>query len=314
MGHNILIIKLGALGDFVQAFGPFQAIRAHHPGARITLLTTRPYEALARAMPWVDEVWVDSRPKMWNLPGVLSLALRLRSRRWDMVYDLQTSDRSGFYYRLMRKGTKWSGIARGCSHPHFNPDRDAMHTIDRQAEQLAMAGIPSVPPPDLSWADTDLSHVHLPEKFALLVPGGAPHRPAKRWPAVHFAALAGWIGLNGTVPMILGTEKEREQIDAILDGCPKAVSLAGKTSFLDMLALGRKAEFAVGNDTGPMHLLAASGCPCAVLFSEESDPALCAPRGHVVIAREDNLADLDVEQAVEAVLHAVKHKSVEKVG
>jgi len=51
----------------------------------------------------------------------------------------------------------------------------------------------------------------------------------------------------------------------------------------------------VGNDTGPMHLLAAAGCPAVVLFSRASDPALCAPRGPCVrVLRRPDLADLDV--------------------
>ena len=45
----ILVIRLGALGDFVLSMGPFAAIRAHHPDARIILLTTAPYAELARA-------------------------------------------------------------------------------------------------------------------------------------------------------------------------------------------------------------------------------------------------------------------------
>ncbi|WP_431272755.1 glycosyltransferase family 9 protein [Dankookia sp. P2] len=51
MMQRILVIKLAALGDFVQAFGPFAAIRAHHPGAEVTLLTTPPYAGLARLSP-----------------------------------------------------------------------------------------------------------------------------------------------------------------------------------------------------------------------------------------------------------------------
>ena len=43
---NILVIKLGALGDFVQAMGPAAATRAHHRDAEITLLTTAPYAEL----------------------------------------------------------------------------------------------------------------------------------------------------------------------------------------------------------------------------------------------------------------------------
>ena len=58
---RLLVIKLGALGDFVQAMGPAAAIRAHHPDAEITLLTTAPFAELARAAPYFDRVWIDER-------------------------------------------------------------------------------------------------------------------------------------------------------------------------------------------------------------------------------------------------------------
>ena len=52
------MIKLGALGDFIQACGPFRAIRDHHVGANITLLTTVPFVPLAEATGYFDIVWV----------------------------------------------------------------------------------------------------------------------------------------------------------------------------------------------------------------------------------------------------------------
>lgn len=291
-GSRILIIKLGALGDFVQAFGPFAAIRARHPDAEITLLTTRPFAEMAVASPWFDHVWLDEKPRLWQLGKVAALRAKLRGGRFTRVYDLQTSDRSGWYFRLMGAGVEWSGIAKGCSHPHANPRRDVMHTIDRQAEQLAMAGIESVPAPDLSWTEADLSRFGLPRPYALLCPGGAPHRPAKRWPAEYFGQLAQWLVERGITPVLLGTDKEKVEIDKIAAACPQARPLVGQTGFLDILGLGRQALVAVGNDTGPMHLVAASQAPSLVLFSAESDPALCAPRGRVVILRQDDLADL----------------------
>ncbi|MGH6618562.1 MAG: glycosyltransferase family 9 protein, partial [Alphaproteobacteria bacterium] len=58
----------------------------------------------------------------------------------------------------------------------------------------------------------------------------------------------------------------------------------------------------VGNDTGPMHIAAAVGCPSLVLFSAESDPALCGQRGPAVAyLRRPVLADLAVAE-VEAAL------------
>jgi ADP-heptose:LPS heptosyltransferase len=302
---RILVIKLGALGDFVQACGPFAAIRAHHPDAHITLLTTKPFAELAAACPWFDEVWIDDKPRLWQPTRVLRLRHRLRKGGFARVYDLQTSDRSSWYFRLMGGRVEWSGIARGCSLPHANPRRDLMHTIERQREQLAMAGIKAVPPPALSWVRGDIARFGLVYPFVLLCPGGAAHRPAKRWPAKHFAALAGWLVERGITPVLLGAAAESAELDEIAGSCPQAVSLAGRTSFLDILALAGDAMAAVGNDTGPMHLIAAAACPSVVLFSHESDPSLCAPRGCVTVLRRPSLADLapgDVEAALSGLL------------
>ncbi len=301
MSERILVIKLGALGDFVQAFAPFAAIRAHHPQASITLLTTSPFVALASTSPWFDAVWVDARPKFWQLTKVRELRHRLREGDFARVYDLQTSDRSSWYFRLMPRGTEWSGIAKGCSHPHTDPHRDRIHTVERQAGQLAEAGIPRVPPPDLSWAEGDIGKFELAagEDFALLCPGGAPHRPAKRWPAPAFAATAARLPEQGIRPVVLGTQSEKAESETICTLCPTALDLTTRTNFLDILALGRRAKLALGNDTGPMHLLAASGCPSAVLFSHASDPALCAPRGRVEIVRAPSLVELETAQVWE---------------
>ncbi|NVN13564.1 glycosyltransferase family 9 protein, partial [Nguyenibacter vanlangensis] len=95
---RVLVIKLGALGDLVQAFAPFAAIRAHHPHAAITLLTTAPFAELMRAAPWFDRVAVDARPSWWDVRGMLALRRTLRGH--DVVYDLQTSGRSSRYFRL----------------------------------------------------------------------------------------------------------------------------------------------------------------------------------------------------------------------
>ena len=69
----------------------------------------------------------------------MRLRRRLRSARFDRVYDLQTRLRTAMYFRLMQRtdGPEWSGIAHGAS--HFQPDtpeRRRMHTLDREADQL----------------------------------------------------------------------------------------------------------------------------------------------------------------------------------
>lgn len=300
---RVLVIKHGALGDFVQALGPFQAIRAHHLDAHITLLTTQPFADFARASGYFDEVWVDDRPGLFELGKLLELRQRLNDAGFTRVYDLQTSDRSSFYFHLLSRDRRpeWSGIAAGCSHPHANPDRDRMHTLDRQAEQIELAGIPFTPAPDLGWVKADIRHLAVGDDFLLFVPGGSAHRPAKRWPADAFAKLARMVAAEGHRPVLLGGADERPLLEGIARQCPAALALAGRTDLGQLVELARRARAAVGNDTGPMHLIAAAGCPSLVLFSGASDPALCAPRGpSVCILRRELLVDLSVDEVAAA--------------
>lgn len=298
---RILIIKLGALGDFILAFGSFAAIRAAHPGARITLLTTPPFAPLATRAPWFDRVETDPRLPFWHFGQHWRLARRLRG--FDFVYDLQTSSRSAYYFRLAGR-PPWSGIAHGASHPHANPARSRMHTLERQREQLAMAGIRDFPSPDLGWLAAGPNPFDLPSPYALLVPGAAAHRPAKRWPADRFAALAHHLAQEGITPVLVGAESERALGEAIRARAPEAVDLIGRTALADLGPVAAGAALAVGNDTGPMHLIAALGRPVLVLFSADSDPALTAPRGPggspVCVLRARNLADLALERVVAA--------------
>lgn len=299
-GQRILVIRLGALGDFFLSFGPFAAIRAAHAADEITLLTTAPFAALARRAPWFDRVEVDARPALLDLPGLLRLRRQLAG--FQFVYDLQTSGRSGRYFALAGR-PPWSGIAAGCSHPHANPRRDFLHTSERQREQLAMAGIADFPPPDLTWLPAGPS-VELPAPYVLLVPGAAPGRPRKRWPAERYGALAALLAAGGLVPVVAGSAAETALATTIRAACPTAIDLTGQTTLADLPGLAAGAALAVGNDTGPMHVAAMVGCRCVVLFSADSDPALTAPRGPggewPVVVRAQHLADLPVQDVVAA--------------
>lgn len=309
---RVLVIKLAALGDFVQATGPMRRIRVAHPQARITLLTTLPYAGLGAALGLFDDIWDDGRPN--DLRGLLALARRLRAGRFERVYDLQTSDRSSSYRRLFwPRPPQWSGVAAGASHPHANPNRDAMHTLERQADQLMHAGVwpdapiepGAAPAPDLSnLADpSGVARLGVQASFALLIPGASPLRPGKRWPREGYVVLAKRLAETGLRPVIVGGPAEAEDGAAIVAQEPRAMDLAGRTSFADLAALGAQASLAVGADTGPSHLIAAAGAPTLVLFSGESDPVLCAPRGRrVEVLRRDSLSDLDPETVIERAL------------
>jgi ADP-heptose:LPS heptosyltransferase len=295
--NRILVIKLGALGDFIQALGPMQAIRRHHAGGYIVLLTTAPFAELARASLLFDDIWIDERAPIWNVPAWVKLIKKIRHAGFDRVYDLQTSERTSWYFLLMggalKRVPEWSGIAPFCSHPHANPKRNTMHTVDRQAEQMQLAGVGPAGLPDLSFLRADVTRFRLPPRYVLLVPGGARHRPRKRWPAESYAALIRQLHDRGIGSVVIGAAGEAELGRRIAAASASARNLVGQTSLAEIAVLARGAVAAVGNDTGPMHIVAATGCPCLVLFSAASDPALCAPRGPAVkIVQRVNLADL----------------------
>ncbi len=299
----VLVIKLGALGDIVLALGPFAAIRQYHPEAKIVLLTTPPFVPFLRLSGYFDEIWADTRPTIWKFSEWWKLMGRLKAGQFSRIYDLQTSDRTGWYYRLMslRGEHEWSGIVLGCSHRHANPRRDFMHSIDRQKEQLAVAGIKTVPDPDLSWVPSSLNKFLLKTRYVLLVPGTAAHRLVKRWPSTRFASLAQSLVAQGIQPVIIGTSPEKLIGKQITKICPSALDLTEKTELEDIVALAKHAAGAVGNDTGPIHMIAAAGCPTIVLFSGDSDPVLTAPRGPFVeVIKRHNLEKLETEAVAAA--------------
>jgi ADP-heptose:LPS heptosyltransferase len=300
---RILVVKLGALGNIILSLGPFAAIRLHHRADHVSLLTTRAWADWLSQSPYFNQVLIDERPEWWDLGGWLRLRRLLIAGRFDRVYDLQTSARSSRYFHLFPHQTRpeWSGIAHGCSHPDRNPDRNRLHDIDRQYDQLRAAGVTEIFPADLSWTGADLTRFALPDRIALLAPGGSAHRLAKRWPTRRYAELAGALLIQGITPVILGTGEESALARDIRGAVPGTIDLTNRTSLPELASLARVACLAVGNDTGPMHLIAAAGCPSVVLFSRDSDPALTAPRGRSVsVLRQPDLADLDSSSVLAA--------------
>lgn len=299
---RILVIKLGALGDFLLAVGAMQAVRRHHPEAELLLLTRPAYRDLGAATGLFQEVWIDPAPR-WSPVAWLRWRTRLRAAGLARVYDLQTSDRTAGYFRLFRPGQapEWSGKVDGASHRHIYPADHRMHSIDRQRAQLAVAGIDEMGLPDLSFLDGDLAGFGLPDRFALLIPGSSPERPGKRWPADRYGALAAHLAARGVAAVVVGGSAEADAARAIAATEPSALDLTGRTDLGQLAALARRAAVTVGNDTGPTHLAALAGCPTLALFSAASDPAKTAPRGaEVRDLHVPRLADLPVAQVIAA--------------
>jgi ADP-heptose:LPS heptosyltransferase len=107
----------------------------------------------------------------------------------------------------------------------------------------------------------------------------------KIWPAENFVALAERLtGPGGILPgariAVFGGPDERALAQPVLDALPadRRIDLVGKVDLLTAAACLRHATLFVGNDSGLMHIAAATGIPTLGLFGP-SPPALYSPWG-----------------------------------
>lgn len=302
--RRILVIKHGAFGDVIQAEGALRDIRENHASAFIAVLTMRPYRALLERCPHVDEVMVDERAPRWRLDRMLALRRVLRTANFDMVYDLQNSPRTAFYFRWMLQDCRWSGTAKGCSHPHRAKHPKKIRTLDRLAGQLADAGltIRHTAVPDVSWLAGDasalLEQAGVTKPYIVLIPGCSARHPQKRWP--HYAALAERLIAAGHEVVLAPGPDEVELARTIPGTCIE------KTNWTALAGILKRARFVIGNDTGPSHLAAHLGTPGLALFGTHM------PAERTGIIRENfdaievaDLADLPVERVFEEAMRRI---------
>lgn len=302
MTNRILVIKHGALGDMIFAGGAFQAIRHHHPNDPVTLLTTAPYKTMMEKSGYFNTVWVDNRARPLTSPWeCLQLYKALKKAKFTHIYDLQKSKRTKKYMwitdHFFNPKPVWCTKHAGAAFAYTDPDQYNQHIYDRHANMLKVAGIQDVPKPNIDWMTSDITPLALPKKYFVFVPGCSPTQPHKRWPAENYGAIGQWLVAKGITPVIIGTQDEQDIIQTIQGMCPQAISLQGKTSLFDIAEIGRHAVGALGHDTGPMHIIAVTGCRSLMLFSWSSIPAHYAPRGfNTQVIHQHNLDDISVDQ------------------
>jgi ADP-heptose:LPS heptosyltransferase len=197
---------------------------------------------------------------------------------------------------------EWSGIVKGCSHYHHYKRPTLIHTQVRQREQLRIAGIEFVPEPDLSFMNECLKNFDLPKNYALIIPGSSAKMKIKRWPATSYAELSTVLAQRNITPILIGTNEDMDAINIITRMCPRALNLVGKTSIFQIASLGRSAQFCIGNDTGPMHIIALTKCPTTAIFSTASFPEKAAPKGkHIKLLIREKLEDLSLEEVISSI-------------
>lgn len=264
----VLIIKLGALGDVVIATAAIRAIQLAHPGEVIWLLTGRSFVGLFANWEGLQLQAVERR----GMLNTLRSLRWIRAQHFSRIYDLQSNDRSAVLCAL-------SGVReRIGNHPRFPYTKhpDAAHGRDEPGYQrlklmLAAAGVPA--PADRPWLPIDDAqreavaqwmHGHALQAGAFVVmhAGASPAWPAKRWP--HFAALAEAIEARGLRVVWLGAGGDRDQNAVLSRGA--GIDATDAFTIPQLAELASKARFAITNDSGPMHAIAAASIPLYGLF------------------------------------------------
>jgi lipopolysaccharide heptosyltransferase II len=107
---------------------------------------------------------------------------------------------------------------------------------------------------------------------------GAEYGPAKRWPARRYGELAARLTASGTNVLVLGSAKEQplgEEIAAVAR-VSRVRNLCGRTSLVDVIDLCAVADAAISNDSGLLHVAAATGTPVIAVYGSSS-PAFTPP-------------------------------------
>jgi ADP-heptose:LPS heptosyltransferase len=303
---RVLVIQLGGLGAFVLALAAAKRIREAHVGARITLLTTEATKDLAEKAPYFDTVEADGKPT--EPQAITKLIARIRAAKYDVVYDLEGSNRTSNYFQGLRPWPpKWSGPTPGASYAYLDGARAQMHPLDRYAAQLAVAGLGDEPlMSDVSWVRQVLrdpprlspNYFGISGSYIVLLPRGSNADPSRRWDDAKYAELARRAAAQGVTPVVLGGAEERPIGAEIAKAEPRAKNLVTRPDLFQTIGLLERAAFAVGDDVDLMHIAAAAGVPCLVFLSAAAKLDLSAPRGRggVVALTAAVVSDLPVEQ------------------
>lgn len=294
--ERVLVIKHGAFGDLVQVDGILRDIRAYHPGAEITLLTAPGFRKLMSRCPHVDQVMTDARSPLWKIGEWIQLARQFRTGRFEKVYDLQNSDRTGLYRLLFFRHVRWNGRrVRG---------RQAAALKDL-VTQLQYDGIPTEHglTPDVSWMAEDMGDLLQTEgvrtPYVALIPGCAVKHPYKRWP--YYAQLAEALIKRGYDVVTVPGPDEIELAKSI-----PGHTLLGPTGFLNWFELAgvlKRASFVVGNDTGPSHVASYLGVSGLALFGPHTSALKTGiSQGSLQAIETEDLKTLAVETVLAAVL------------
>ncbi len=310
MSDKVLIIKLGALGDIVMSTPLVYAIKKHHPRSQTVLLTAIQFGYVFENFDGISIKTFDRH----SLYRTLEIAKWIRSNNFTHIYDLQGSRRTGIL-TLMSRATFRVGNHNALSYTHFPaaPWKGQQHIFDRMCLLLKTCDInvherrPILKASKVienkisSWLET---HSLDTDSYVIMHAGSSPLKPEKRWP--YFSALALYFQSKDITTVWVGATDDESLNTALSEVTGVNASMA--FNIFELAELGRRARFAVTNDSGPMHILAAANIPIFGIFGPtdwsrnhalgQEDNVIATTRTKL---NETSLTELSVETVIDVI-------------
>ena len=296
--HRALFVRLRRFGDTILMAPALAAFKAWAPGARVGVVVQPGYSAFLDLLPFVDEVLIAAH-------GPRGAARALGEvREWapDLTVDFHGGSRAAAL-------TKASGAALSVGESRFRwpvydvrvPRAEWVFGLDRRAHtvenHLAMVAALGVPTPRVGLSlpvDPGAARA----LAARLSEAGVPPGPravlfptttlrGKQWPIARWLALAERLAAAWSGAVVLQFAPQEADLAARAREEAPGARVLGGLSLSEVSALVAGSTLVVSQDSLGIHLAAAHGVPCVVLFGA-TDPARYHPWGveHVVLRAE----------------------------
>ncbi len=285
---KILVIKPSSLGDIIHSLPFLKALRNTFPDAQIDWVISKNLAGVLEGHPLINNLIIfdkDSWKSIRNLPKTTKearmLIKALRSKKYDMVIDLQGLLRSGIITGITRSPLKvgFDNAREGSRHFYNKKVRvdGSLHAVERYLEIAKSIGVKTERaefPLDIEKSAAKEAGLLIGDlkEYVVIVPSA--RWQSKRWSPENFGALINRLSLPCVIVGSSSDKKIAKQVMNSSDG--KGIDLSGKTGLKGLIALIAGARAVISNDSGPLHIAAALGVPVAALFGP-TDPARTGP-------------------------------------
>lgn len=294
--HRVVIRTPNWLGDAVLALPAIAAVRRAYAGATLAIATPR------SIAPLFEEDTSTQHDEVVTLADARDIA-PLRNGRFDAILLLPNSFRSAWNARRAGVGERWGYAAAGRSlllTRAVKRPREKVHQAEFYRSLVRGLGIEvdsdevprvSARPETLARADALLHDERItPEDPIVGFAPGAAYGHAKRWPPARVAETIVRLSRErGATCVLTGAAGDRDagrEIESALPPDVRIVNLIGRTDLRLLVGILARCDAFVSNDSGAMHLAAATGVPVTAIFGP-TDERETAPLGGQDVLIED---------------------------